>query len=80
MTPPSGTVGVPGFSEAHKTIAEGKRVTAKDLKLTNMASALPQDAEGVAGRAGDGPEALRRHRGKITSAAVELGVSRSDTI
>jgi two-component system, NtrC family, response regulator len=61
-------------------MADGNRVTATDLELTGVASsaAPPQtlkeareDAEREIVQ-----EALRRHRGKITSAALELGVSR----
>jgi two-component system NtrC family response regulator len=59
-------------------MADGKRVTARDLELTDTLSALPQtlkearecvEREMVR-------DALRRHRGSITSAALELGISR----
>jgi two-component system NtrC family response regulator len=58
-------------------MAEGKRVTASDLELT-MDRSLPQTLK----EAREGAErqivqdALRRHHGKITSAALELGISR----
>jgi two-component system NtrC family response regulator len=61
-------------------MAEGKRVTATDLELTAVASGAVQpqtlkeareEAEREVVR-----DALRRHRGKITAAAVELGISR----
>jgi two-component system NtrC family response regulator len=61
-------------------MADGKRVTAADLELTDVAGspASPQTLK----EAREEVEreivqnALRRHGGKITSAAVELGVSR----
>jgi two-component system NtrC family response regulator len=61
-------------------MADGKQVTATDLELTGVATsaATPQTLK----EAREEVEreivqnALRRHRGKITSAAVELGVSR----
>jgi two-component system NtrC family response regulator len=61
-------------------MADGKRVTAADLELTDVAgsTASPQTLK----EAREEVEreivqnALRRHGGKITSAAVELGVSR----
>lgn len=60
-------------------MVDGKRVTAKDLELADAVSALsPQtlkDArENVEREIVQG--ALKRHRGKITSAALELGISR----
>lgn len=60
-------------------MADGKRVTASDLELANTLSALPpqtlKDArEGV--ERDIVQEALRRHKGRITLAALELGVSR----
>ncbi len=60
-------------------LADGKRVTAKDLELTDMLSGLPPQTlkearEGVEREMVQ--EALRRQRGKITAAALELGVSR----
>jgi two-component system NtrC family response regulator len=60
-------------------MAEGKRVTANDLELTDVLSALPPQTlkearEGVEREIVQ--DALRRHRGSITSAAAELGISR----
>jgi two-component system NtrC family response regulator len=59
-------------------MAEGARVTAEDLELTGVGGSAPQtlkeareEAEREIVR-----DVLRRHRGKITSAAQELGVSR----
>lgn len=60
-------------------MAEGKRVTAADLELNDASNTVPQQ---TLKEAREGLEremvldALRRHRGKITSAAVELGISR----
>ena len=60
-------------------MAEGKRVTASDLELTDALSALPartlKEAREHVER-GLVQDALRRHGGKITSAALELGISR----
>jgi two-component system NtrC family response regulator len=60
-------------------MADGKRITAADLELTDTLSALPpqtlKDARESLDRAMV-QEALRRHRGKITAAALELGISR----
>jgi two-component system NtrC family response regulator len=60
-------------------MAEGKRVTASDLELTGALDGLaPQTLK----EAREGVErelvqdALRRHAGKISSAALELGISR----
>jgi two-component system NtrC family response regulator len=60
-------------------MAEGKRITASDLELTDVMDGLPsrtlkEAREGVERQIVE--DALRRHRGKITSAAVELGISR----
>jgi len=60
-------------------MADGKRVTARDLELTESLSATPSQTlkearENVEREMVQG--ALRRHSGKITSAAHELGVSR----
>jgi two-component system NtrC family response regulator len=60
-------------------MAEGKRVAARDLELTDTLSGLPPQTlkearEGVEREMVQ--DALRRHGGKITTAAVELGVSR----
>ena len=60
-------------------MADGKRVTAMDLELTDTLSALPSQTLKEARESVEREmiqDALRRHRGKITSAAVELGVSR----
>ena len=60
-------------------MAEGKRVTASDLELTDALGALPprtlkEARENVERELVQ--DALRRHGGKITSAALELGISR----
>jgi len=60
-------------------MADGKRVTASDLELTDALSALPprtlkEARENVERELVQ--NALRRHGGKITSAALELGISR----
>ncbi len=60
-------------------MAEGKRVTAKDLELADgLVSQVPQTLrearESIERELIQG--ALQRHRGKITPAAVELGISR----
>jgi two-component system, NtrC family, response regulator len=60
-------------------MAEGRRVTAADLELGGVGSARPvqtlrearEDVERELIQ-----EALKRHAGKITAAAVELGISR----
>jgi two-component system NtrC family response regulator len=60
-------------------MADGKRVTARDLELTDTLSALPPQTLKEARESVEREmvqDALRRHRGKITSAAVELGISR----
>jgi two-component system, NtrC family, response regulator len=60
-------------------MAEGKRVTATDLELADVLDGMPpltlKDARESAEREII-QDALRRHRGKITSAALELGISR----
>ena len=60
-------------------MADGKRVTARDLELTGTLSAVPpqtlKEARESVERAMVS-DALRRHKGRITSAALELGVSR----
>jgi two-component system NtrC family response regulator len=59
-------------------MADSKRVTANDLELTELVREQPQTLK----EARENVEreivqdALRRHRGKITSAALELGISR----
>jgi two-component system NtrC family response regulator len=60
-------------------MAEGKRVTASDLELTDVVNdvrpqTLKQARESV--ERDIVQDALRRHRGKISSAALELGISR----
>jgi two-component system NtrC family response regulator len=60
-------------------MADGKRVTATDLELTDTLSALPPQTLKEARESVEREmvqDALRRHRGKITSAALELGISR----
>jgi two-component system NtrC family response regulator len=60
-------------------MADGKRVTARDLELTDALSAFPPQTLKEARENVEREmvqEALRRHKGKITSAAVELGISR----
>ena len=60
-------------------MADGKRITADDLELAEVLNALPPQTlkearEGVEREMVQG--ALRRHRGRIASAALELGISR----
>ncbi len=60
-------------------MADGKRVTARDLELTDTLNALPPETLKEARESMEREmvrEALQRHRGKVTAAAVELGVSR----
>jgi len=60
-------------------MADGKRVTARDLELTETLSALPPQTLKEARETVEREmvqEALRHHSGKVTSAAIELGVSR----
>jgi two-component system NtrC family response regulator len=60
-------------------MADGKRVTARDLELTDTLSALPPQTLKEARESVEREmiqDALRRHRGRITSAALELGISR----
>ena len=60
-------------------MADGKRVTASDLELTDALNATAAaDLEGGAGKRGTGdrPGRPAASRGKITSAALELGISR----
>ena len=60
-------------------MADGKRVTASDLELTGTLNGSPlrtlrearEDVERQLVQ-----NALRRHQGKITPAATELGISR----
>ena len=60
-------------------MADGKRVSARDLELTDTLSALlPQTLEDAREKVELDmvQDALCRHRRKITSVAVELGISR----
>jgi len=60
-------------------MADGKRVTVRDLELTDTLSALPPLTLKEARESLEREmvkEALRRHMGKVTAAALELGVSR----
>jgi two-component system NtrC family response regulator len=60
-------------------MADGKRVTAGDLELSDALSALPPQTLKEARENLERQmvqEALRRNRGKVTAAALELGVSR----
>ena len=60
-------------------MAEGKRISAADLELADAASARhPQTLREARERVEKElvEEALRRHGGKITAAAAELGISR----
>jgi two-component system NtrC family response regulator len=58
---------------------DGKRVTARDLELTDSLSALPPQTLKEARESVEREmvrDALRRQGGRITSAALELGISR----
>jgi len=60
-------------------MAEGKRITAADLELKDALSDLPPQTLKEARETVERElviDALRRHGGKITTAAVELGISR----
>jgi two-component system NtrC family response regulator len=60
-------------------MAEGKRVSVGDLELSDILSALPPQTLKEARESVEREmvqDAMRRHRGKITAAAVELGISR----
>ena len=60
-------------------MADGKRVTARDLELTDTLSALPPQTLKEARERVEREmvqDALRRHQGKISAAALELGISR----
>ena len=60
-------------------MAEGKRVTAGDLELAETLNGVPAQTLREARENLEREivlDALRRHGGKITSAAVELGISR----
>jgi len=60
-------------------MADGKRVTARDLELTDTLSGLPPQTLKEARESVEREmvqNSLRCHRGKITAAALELGISR----
>jgi two-component system NtrC family response regulator len=60
-------------------MAEGKRVSARDLELADALNGLPAQTLKEARESVEREmvqSALRRHAGKITSAALELGISR----
>jgi two-component system, NtrC family, response regulator len=60
-------------------MADGKRVTAADLEISDVFATLPPQTLKEARESVEREmvqEALRRHRGKITAAALELGISR----
>src|ERR1051326_5699841 len=60
-------------------MVDGKRVTAADLELTEALNGVAPPTLKEAREAVEREmvqDALRRHRGKVTSAALELGVSR----
>lgn len=60
-------------------MAAGKRVSARDLELTGALDTMPPQTLKEARESLEREmvqEALRRHQGKITSAATELGISR----
>jgi two-component system NtrC family response regulator len=60
-------------------MADGKRVTAGDLELTDALNGLPPQTLKEARESVERDlvqDALRRHGGKISSAAIELGISR----
>jgi len=60
-------------------MADGKRVTAADLELTDALDGVPPQTLKEARETAEREivrDALRRHRGKITAAALDLGISR----
>lgn len=60
-------------------MAEGKRVTARDLELAGAPGALPPLSLKEARESVEREmvqDALRRHKGRIAAAALELGISR----
>ena len=60
-------------------LAGGKRLAARDLELTDTLNALPAQTLKEARESIEREtvqDALLRHKGKITSAALELGISR----
>ena len=59
-------------------MADGKRLTAEDLELTDFSNTTPATLKGAreAVEKEIVQKALKRNQGKITSAALELGISR----
>jgi two-component system NtrC family response regulator len=60
-------------------MAEGKRVTAADLELTEALDGMPMQTLKEARENAEREivqDALRRNKWKITAAALELGISR----
>jgi two-component system, NtrC family, response regulator len=60
-------------------MADGKRITARDLELTADTEAVPPATLKEARENTERElveQALKRHSGRISSAAVELGISR----
>ena len=60
-------------------MADGKRVTARDLELTGALNAVPPETLKEARESVEREmvrDALQRHKGRITPAALELGISR----
>jgi two-component system NtrC family response regulator len=60
-------------------MADGKRITVKDMELTNGADVLPATTLKEARESIEKEmvqQALKRHSGRISSAAAELGISR----
>ena len=60
-------------------MADSKRVTARDLELADALSVLPPQTLKEARESLEREmvqDALRRHRGKVTAAALDLGISR----
>jgi two-component system NtrC family response regulator len=60
-------------------VADGKRITLKDMELTNLADVLPAATLKEARESMEREmvqQALKRHSGRISSAAAELGISR----
>ncbi len=60
-------------------MADGKRITVKDMELTDVADVLPATTLKEARESMERDmvqQALKRHSGKISSAAAELGISR----
>ena len=60
-------------------MADGRRVTAGDLELADTLNALPPETLKEARESVEREmvrDALQRHKGRITPAALELGISR----